>query len=226
MGRLIGRGLALLTLLGLVGCEDRVVYFITLKHGIATVELRAENLWHDGIDCVGAAQCADVLETARKEEEKNAVDGGATLIASGFQLRGNELDQVIRYTIPVEKMTESGQLVPIMVQRPSDVRAGREGVPSLVVLHMASSPTIVELRGPAVRVTGATSGVPGVPELASAVGVEAPDVVMDMLTRGRGRIHVIVPATDNDGKLQHQEPWIQAEPGLADLLKLRGLLLD
>ncbi len=217
---------ALLALLGLTGCEDRVVYFITLKHGIATIELRQENLWHDGIDCVGAAQCVDVLDAARKQEEKDATEAGATVLASGFQLRGNELDQVIRYTIPVEKLSEPGQLVPVVVQRPSDLRAGRAGVPSLAVMHLAGSPTTVEIAGPGVRVTGATASVPGVPEIASTVGEAAPEVVMDLLTRGRGRIHVVAPTTDTDGKIEHQEPWIQAEPGLADLIKLRGLLID
>ncbi len=214
------------TLVTLVGCQDRVVYSVSLKHGVATIELRLENLWRDGIDCAGAAQCADVLEAERRETEKKLVEAGGTVLESGFQVNDGELDEVVRYTIPVEKLDASDQLVPIRVQRPSDVRANRPGVPSIAVVHLSGSPTTVEMWGPAMRATGAAAMIPGAAELAGVVGAEAPELVLDVLTRGRGRAHVVIPSTDNDGKVQHRDPWISGEAGLEDVMTLRGLLLD
>lgn len=222
----MNRSALAVSLVALLGCQDRVVYSISVKHGVATIELRLENLWRDGIECAGAAQCADVLDAERKETEQRLVDAGGTVIESGFQVADGELDEVVRYTIPVEKLDASDQIVPIRVQRRSDVRADRPGVPSIAVLHLSGSATTVEMWGPATRMTGAAAMIPGVAEMASAVGGQPPELVLDVLTRGRGRALVVIPSTDTDGKVQHRDGWISDEAGLEDVLALRGLLLD
>lgn len=209
----------------LAGCQDQVETFITIRHGVATVEVRLQNIWRDGLDCTGATQCAAALEAARREHVVELTDRGATVTASGFSFRGQELDSVFRYTVPVGKLDDN-QIIPITVQRPVDVRAGRAGVPSIAVLHLAGSPTTVEMKGPTVRISGDMAQLTGVAAVESAVGVQAPDLVVDVLSRGRGRAHVIVPSTDTDGRIQHHEPWIQDEVGLQVLLSQSGTLID
>ncbi len=213
-----------IALLWLAGCQDRIEDFITVKHGIATVETRAENIWRDGMDCSGAPACADALEKGRTDAVAQLTSGGANVTASGYALRGDELDLVIRYTVPVEKLKDD-QIIPITVQRPSDVRAGRPGVPSLAVLHLAGSPTTVDMHGPAVRVTGDLAEVPGASSVATAAGTTPPSVSMDVLSRGHGTIHIVAPSTDNDGKIEHGDTWVQTEPGLKELLATRGMLV-
>ena len=114
-------------LLVLGGCQDRMVYNVRLRQGVAVIEQRAENLWRDGIDCVGAEQCADVLEQVRATNRAEVVAAGGSVIAVGYAIRGDDLDFVLQITQPIDKLLESGPLSPITVQRPSDVRAGRPG---------------------------------------------------------------------------------------------------
>ena len=212
-------------MLVLAGCEDRMVYNVRLRHGVAVIEQRAENLWRDGIDCVGAIQCADLLEQHRVYNRTEVVAAGGTVIAVGYAIRGDELDFVLQFTQPIDKLLESGPLSPITVQRPSDVRAGRPGVPSYAVIRDVGSPVTVDLRGPSLRMSaGSSLFTAGSPTDASVTAT--PERVVDVLTRGRGSVHVVVPAVDNQGSLVHGEPWIQTEPGLAELLKARGMLVE
>lgn len=221
---------AALALLG--GCQDRVETFITIRHGVATMEVRVQNIWRDGIECAGAAQCAEVLEEERRSQVIELTGTGATVSAAGYAVRpgssgGRELDLVVRYQIPVDRI-DGDQIMPITVQRPSDVRTGRSGVPSIGVVHLAGSPTTVEMTGPAVRISGGFGGIAGestVSAVEDMVGKHAPDVVVDVLTRGRGRAHVVIPSTDSDGRVQHGDAWLQTENGLEALLGERGMLI-
>ncbi len=216
------RGLALLVPLALCGCEDRLVYDVVVKRGIATVEVRAENIWRDGIDCDTVDSCAGLLESQRKEAVVSITDAGGVVATASYGVRGNELDLVVQYEIPVARMTDDAPFVPVVTQRPSDVRAGRPGVPSLGVIHLDGSTTTVAMKGPALRITGDLMHMPGGEALASVVNVDVPAVVMDVLSRGRGRIEVVVPTVDSAGALEHRATWIQEIPGLRERMLAGG----
>jgi len=215
-------------LLVLAGCEDRMVYDVRLRHGVALIEQRAENVWRDGFDCVGAEQCAEVLEQPLVSNRADVVASGGSVLAVGYVIRGDELDFVLRFTLPMDKLVAAGPLSPITVQRPSDGRAGRPGVPSIAVIRDAGSAVTVNIQGPSIRMSGGSSlFAAGSDSDASDASVTAtPERVVDVLTRGRGSVHVVVPAVDDHGGLVHGEPWIQTEPGLAALLKARGMLVE
>jgi hypothetical protein len=202
-----------------------MVYDVRIRHGVAVIEERAENVWRDGIDCVGAEQCADVLEQQRVSNRADVVTSGGSVLAVGYAIRGDELDFVLRFTLPMDKLVADGPLSPITVQRPSDVRAGRPGVPSIAVIRDAGSAVTVNIHGPSIRMSGGSSLYAAGSDSDSSLTVR-PDRVVDVLARGRGRVHVVVPAVDEHGSLVHGEPWLPSEPGLAERLKARGMLVE
>jgi hypothetical protein len=232
LARIVGLWECLLSvaaLLAIGGCEDRMVYNVRLRHGVAVVEQRAENLWRDGIDCAGAESCADVLEQARVSNRATVTAAGGLLIADGYTIRGDEFDFVVRFSIPVNKLADGGPLssplYSVTLQRPSDVRAGRPGVPSIAVIRDARSDISVDVRGPSLRMSGGSSLFAVGAATDSSLAL-TPERVVDVLTRGRGRVHVIVPAVDEHGSRVRGDPWIQTEPGLAALLKAKGMLVE
>ena len=202
-----------------------MVYDVRIRHGVAVIEERAENVWLDGIDCVGAEQCADVLEQPRVSNRAEVIAAGGTVLAVGYAIRGDELDFVLRFTQPVATLAQVGPLSPILVQRPSDVRAGRAGVPSIAAIRDAGSAITVDIHGPSLRMSAGSSLFAAGSDSDASVTVR-PDRVVDVLTRGRGSMHVVVPAVDEHGNLGHGEPWLHSEPGLAELLKARGMLVE
>jgi hypothetical protein len=212
-------------LLVLAGCEDRLVYDVRIRHGVAVIEERAENVWRDGIDCVGAEQCAYVLEQQRVTNRADVITSGGAVLAVGYAIRGDELDFVLRFTQPVDTLAQIGPLSPILLQRHSDERAGRAGVPSIAVIRDAGSAITVEIHGPSLRMSGGSSLFAGGSDSDTSLTIR-PERVVDMLTRGRGSVHVVVPAVDEHGSLVHGEPWLHSEPGLAELLKARGMLVE
>jgi hypothetical protein len=202
-----------------------MVYDVRIRHGVAVIEERAENVWRDGIDCVGAEQCADLLEQSRVSNRAEVVAAGGSVLAVGYTIRGDELDFVLRFTQPVDTLAQIGPLSPILVQRPSDERAGRVGVPSIAVIRDAGSAVTVEIHGPSLRMSSGSSLFTAGSDSDTSLTIR-PERVVDVLTRGRGSVHVVVPAVDEHGSLVHGEPWIQSEPGLAELLKARGMLVE
>lgn len=211
-----------LALVLLVGCEDQMVYDIVLKRGVAEVEQSAQNIWK--LDCVGAAQCSDMLAEELVSQGDKLRELGATDVSGTYGVRDGELDMVFRYQMPLDKLATGDQFQLVVTQSRADVRKGRPGTPTLAVLHVAGSPTQVRTWGPSVRIAGAVLPSALAQELTAALGTTVPEITCDILTKGRGRMQVIVPTTDSDGNVEDRPAWLAEQPGLTELLAAKGLL--